>query len=137
MSRRAGTEWDAEDIVQEAYARAIKYLNTFDGTNFDRWFGRILNNALRDFKREEGGFVTHSFEEEESDGIPCSQYNDEIVSEINELIQTKSVIQIEVLSLFFQQGYSATDIQKITEHSYAKCHQIIQRFRNELKELYK
>ena len=137
LSFRAGTEWDAEDIVQETYARAIKYIHTFDNSNFDRWLGHILNNCLRDFKRNEKGFSTNTFEEDEVDGIPCNQYNERVVEEINDLIATKSIAQIEVLSLYFKQGYSATDISEITTYTYAAIHQMILRFRNELKELYK
>lgn len=136
MSFRAGTEWDAEDVVQEAYARALKYFKSYDGKTLDQWFSTILNNTLRDHKNSEKGFAATSFEEEESEGIPCSYYPDRIVGEIYELIDTKSVIQIEVLTMHFKHGYSAKDISSITDYSYAATHQIIQRFRNELKELY-
>lgn len=137
MTFRAGTEWDAEDIVQEAYTRALKYFHSFDGTNFNRWFNTILNNALREHKNNEKGFATASFEEEEADGIPCQYYSDRVLEEIYALIQSKSVDQQEVLTFYFQQNYSAKDIACITQHSYAKSHQIIQRFRNEIKELYR
>lgn len=138
MTFRSGTEWDAEDIVQEAYARAIKYVASFDGRNFDNWFNTILNNSLREYKNSEKGFSTSSIEEEEElEGAPCNQYNKLIVEEIYEIINTKSENQIEVLTLFFQNGYTGRDIARITNHTYAATHQMIQRFRNELKELYK
>lgn len=137
MSFRAGTQWDAEDVVQEAYARALKYYKSFDGSNFDRWFNTILNNTLKEHKNSEKGFATTTFEEEEMAGVPCSHFPDRIVVEIGQLIQTKSLVQIEVLNLYFHQEFSAKDISRITEHSYATTHQIIQRFRNELRELYK
>ena len=59
------------------------------------------------------------------------------MKEIFELINTKSEVQIEILNMYFKQEFSAKDIAAITEHSYSKTHQIIQRFRNELKELYR
>lgn len=136
MSFRASTEWDAEDIIQDAYERAIRYHASYDGSNFDRWFNTILNNALREHKNNEKGFAASTFEEEEMDGIPCTHYPDRLVVEIDELIKTKSLQQIEVLNLWFKQEYSAIDISRITDLSYAAAHQIIQRFRNELKELY-
>lgn len=138
MTFRSGTEWDAEDIVQEAYVRAVKYFASFDNRNFDSWFNTILNNALREHKNNEKGFSTSSIEEEEElEGVPCNQYNQLIVEEIYEIINTKSENQIEVLTLFFQNGYTARDIGHITNHTYSATHQMIQRFRNELKELYK
>jgi DNA-directed RNA polymerase specialized sigma24 family protein len=57
--------------------------------------------------------------------------------EVFELIDTKSEAQKEVLNLYFHQEYSAIDISRITHINYSTAHQIIQRFRNELKELYK
>jgi RNA polymerase sigma factor (sigma-70 family) len=136
MTFRAGTEWDAEDVIQESYARALKYYKSFDGSNFDRWFNTILNNTLREHKNNEKGLVTTSFEEEEMGGTPCTYLPDRVVDEIYTLIDTKSNVQIEVLTMYFRHGYSAKDISCITEYSYAATHQIIQRFRNELKELY-
>lgn len=79
MTFRAGTEWDAEDVVQEAYARALRYQDSFDGTNFDRWFNTILNNALREHKNNESGITHQSFEEEEVEGTPCTHYPDRVV----------------------------------------------------------
>ena len=137
MTYRSGTEWDAEEIVQEAYARAVQYISSFDGRRFDNWFNTVLNNALREHKNNEKGFAAASFEEDEVDGTPCNHYNERIVAEIYELIATKSVAQIEVLTLFFQQGYGANDISRITDYTYSNTHQMILRFRNELKELYK
>lgn len=138
MTFRAGTEWDAEDVIQESYARALKYFKSFDGKkyNLNQWFMTILNNTLRDHKNSEKGFAATTFEEEEMSGTPCTYFPDRIGDEISELIATKSLIQIEVLNLYFKQGYSAKDISCITDYSYSTTHQIIQRFRNELKELY-
>lgn len=136
MTFRAGTEWDAEDVVQEAYARALKYYASFNGEDFNRWFSTIINNTLREYKNIEKGVAADSFEEEESEGTPCSYYSDRLMDEVYELIDTKSVIQIEVLTLHFKQGYSPKDISYITDVSYSAARQITLRFRNELKDLY-
>lgn len=136
LTFRAGTEWDAEDVIQDAYERAIRYHTSFDGTNFERWFNTILNNALREHKNNEKGFANTTFDEDEVEGTPCTHFSDRIVTEVNELIQTKSLQQIEVLTLWFNQEYSAVDISRVTDLSYSAAHQIIQRFRNELKDLY-
>lgn len=137
MTYRAGTEWDAEDIVQDAYERAVRYQKSYDGKQpLDNWMNTILNNALREYKNNEKGFSTTSFEEDEVEGTSCTHFPDRIVHEINELIQTKSTTQIEVLTLWFNQEYKAVDISRITDLSYSTAHQIIQRFRNELKDLY-
>lgn len=132
---RAGSTEGAEDVVQEAFSRALKYVKSFNG-EIERWMSMILNNSLRAYKNEEKGYTPIDYEEEEGE-VPPEHYPRHVMREVYQLIQTKSLDQIEVLMYYFQQEYSAKDISEITDHSYAKCHQIIQRFRNELKELYR
>lgn len=136
MTFRAGSSEAAEDIVQTAYERALRYHKSCDVNRFNQWFSMLLNNALRDYKNEEKGYSYIEVDEDEQVEISCPHYSERIMSEIYDLMYTKSEVQIEVLSLHLKQGYRAVDITKITDHSYAKCHHIIERFRNELKELY-
>lgn len=137
MTFRAGGSEAAEDIIQTAYERALRYHKSCDVNRFDQWFSMLLNNALRDYKNEEKGYSNIEVDEDESVEIGCPHYSERIMSEIYELMDTKSEVQIEVLSLHLKQGYRAVDIARLTDHTYAKCHHIIERFRNELKELYR
>jgi RNA polymerase sigma factor (sigma-70 family) len=51
LSYKAGTVWAAEDCVHEAYARAIRYIESCDNDkDFNKWFTTILNNVLIDYK---------------------------------------------------------------------------------------
>jgi DNA-directed RNA polymerase specialized sigma24 family protein len=136
MTFRAGGPEAAEDIVQTAYERALRYYKTCDLERFNQWFAMLLNNALRDYKNEEKGYSNIEVDEDENVPISCPHYSERIMSEIYELIETKSEVQIEVLTLHLQHGYRAVDIARITDHSYAKCHHIIERFSNEIRELY-
>ena len=44
--RMAGNEADAGDIVQEAFLRAIKYMNSYNPTcSFEAWLGQIVRNV--------------------------------------------------------------------------------------------
>lgn len=138
ISNRAKTPENAEDVVQEAYCRALKYSASYDTTrSFDFWFSRIVYSCLMDFLREENGLSYSDNENQEEESIDCPSYPQHIMREIYELIDTKSVVQIEVLTLYFKHEYSATDISKVTMYSYAMCHKIISRFREELRQLYK
>lgn len=136
MSFRAGTVWAAEDVVMEAYYRALKYQRSFDGTNWDRWFSTILNNTLREHKNQEKGYTPVEFDEDEDEGTQCTNYSGHVMAQVYELIQTKSLIQIEILMLYFHQEYTARDISRVTEYKYSQIHQIIYRFKQELKDLY-
>jgi RNA polymerase sigma-70 factor (ECF subfamily) len=55
----AGNEADAQDVVQEAYLRAFKFLSGFRGGDSRSWLLRIVRNAFYDWlkrnRREETG----------------------------------------------------------------------------------
>lgn len=136
MAFRAGSDNYAEDIVQEAYERAIRYAVSFNGADMDKWINMILNNCLRDFKNIENGHTTDMFDEEEAQGIDCPHYSMHVMREVYELIETKALVHQEILNLHFKYEYSPIDISRLTEHSYANCHKVIARFRQELRELY-
>jgi len=137
MGFRVGEEWSGQDVVQTAYERALKYHRSFNGEDFDRWFNTIVNNTLREYKNIQKGHTTVEYDDEgEGDGTPCSMYPGRVIAQIYELIDTKSPVQSEILMLYFHQEYSPRDISLMTPYKYKMVHQIILRFRNELKELY-
>lgn len=138
MAWRTGSTAAGEDIVQTAYERALKYIDACENDDFPKWFSTIINNSFKDWLREESGY-SHSDDDDEEVrdyDLHCPHYPTSLMKEVYELIDTKSEVQIEVLKLFFRNEYTAKDISSITEYSYSRCHQIIQRFRNELKDLY-
>ena len=51
-------DFDAEDIVQEAYLRAFKYFHTFSGSNARAWLLSIVRHACYDWLREKRMLVT-------------------------------------------------------------------------------
>lgn len=137
ITSRCGGEWAAADVVQESYYRALKYFSSYkEEFSLDAWFSRILTNTMKEHKNQERGFSHTTYEEDEQEGTPCNRFSEQLVKEIYELIDTKSLVAKEVLSYHFQQGYSAKEVSEITEHSYSNCHQIINRFKSELRELY-
>ena len=137
MGFRAGDEWSGEDVVQTAYERALKYSRSFNGEDFDRWFNTILNNTLREYKNIQKGHASFEYDDaEDGEGTPCNMYPGRIIAQIYELIEAKSPIHSEILMLYFHQEYSPRDISLMTTYKYKMVHQIILRFRNELKEMY-
>lgn len=137
MYFRTGTEADAEDVVQEAFTRALKYAPKARIDHFGKWFSQVLTNALRDHMNASKGYTTVEDEDMPEESVDCSGYPNRVMFEIQELITTKSEVQMEVLSMHIFDEHSAKDISQITPYSYAQVHQIILRFRNELKSLYK
>lgn len=139
MRYRCGNPAGAEDIVQSAYELAIMYRAGFNPTqNYDAWFNTILNNSLRKYQNEERGYVGRDEEDEEAtEDVSCPHLPSRAMEEIYERIEAKSPIQKHVLMMHFKQGYTAVDISKISDYSFNVIRQIIWRFRQEIKELYK
>lgn len=133
---RTGSEADAEDIVQEAFCRALKYAPKARIDHFGKWFSLVLTNALRDHMNASRGYSVEESEAEE-EGVDCTGYTNRVMQEIKDIVSTKSEVQMEVLNLHLFEEYSAKEVSEITPYSYAQVHQIILRFRNELKTLYR
>ena len=57
-------EHDAEDVVQEASLRAVRYFRTFDGGDGRAWFLRIVRNTCYGWRRHGSDTLTDSFDEE-------------------------------------------------------------------------
>lgn len=128
----------AEDVVQEAFTRAIKFHKAFDEKRgpLHKWFNTILYNSLRDVQREMHG---RSCEE------PGEMFFDEDFFDLNiskspekkEFLRDMIAIQKNdkhrrVLELFFFSGYTSTEISQIEEKvSVSNVTTIISRFRDE------
>lgn len=134
---RAGTKWAAEDIVQEAYLRALKYSNSFkDGLEFDNWFSRILANTLKDYKRAERDYAGLDELDEEDERVEDESYPDKIKLEIQRSIRELPVEIREVVELNLLYGYDMRQIVQIVNMKYRTIDQILQRFKKDLKEKY-
>lgn len=48
----AGNSADAEDVVQDAYLRAYRYFDSFEGGNFRVWLLGIVRNSFLDWIKE-------------------------------------------------------------------------------------
>jgi RNA polymerase sigma-70 factor, ECF subfamily len=57
-------EHDAEDVVQEASLRALRYFLTFSGGNGRAWFLRIVRNTCHGWRGHRLHALTDSFDEE-------------------------------------------------------------------------
>jgi len=68
-----GDRADAEDLVQETYAKALKGCKSFEqGTNLRAWMYRILRNTFLTSRAGLDAQKTFALEDEEADGIEIS-----------------------------------------------------------------
>jgi RNA polymerase sigma-70 factor, ECF subfamily len=58
-------EHDAEDVVQEASLRALRYFRTFNGGNGRAWFLRIVRNTCSGWRGHRVHALTDAFDEEQ------------------------------------------------------------------------
>jgi RNA polymerase sigma-70 factor (ECF subfamily) len=58
-------EHDAEDVVQEACLRALRYFRTFSGGNSRAWFLRIVRNTCYGWHSQTRHIATDVFDEEQ------------------------------------------------------------------------
>jgi len=124
----------AEEVVQEAYARAMKYYRTYDAAlaEFDTWFNSILNNALNVCKNAEGDRgVTHSLEDSTED-IRVNKQDREMHNYILKEIDVCKDREREVLKLFFIHGFKSKDVAEFTNKSHTAVRQVIFRFRERM-----
>lgn len=129
-TRFAGTSEDAEDVVQEAYTRALTYHKSLtDPSFFEQWFSRILKNSFNTFLNAKRGQPTEILDEEELEGIDCPCYNQVFLKQIKEDIDDYDEDAIEVLRLYFNHGYSPRNIRKIVSIKYKLIENIIYRFK--------
>lgn len=135
-----GDSTSAEDVVQEAFARALRFYPTYDverGT-VDKWFNSIMFNALHDFQKDPNG-VTHKapdsltvqdiLEEIQLSNTP--DLNNYILSRIEEVENQKHK---RILELFFIMGYTSKEISQIEPKvSQTNVTTLVMRFREKLK----
>ena len=58
-------EHDAEDVVQEASLRALRYFETFAGGNGRAWFLQIVRNTCHGWRGRDVDALTDPFDEEQ------------------------------------------------------------------------
>lgn len=121
----------AEECVQEAYARALKYFSTFDERKdlFERWFEGILRNAIhdcRDIEKDRG--VSKELSDE--DGVELVPYRKERLTAIAVIRGMKEDNNRLVLSMFLLYGFKTKDIAEYTGMTHTNVRQIIYKYRN-------
>jgi len=78
LRRLTQDEGLAEDLTQETFLRAGKYLDTFRGEgDISNWLYRIATNLFRDYLRTQSGKLQHAIYEQES-----TDEGDDILSQI-------------------------------------------------------
>lgn len=134
---RAGAN-DVEDLLQEAFYRALYYSDSYDEklVPLETWFGGIIENCLKDLYREKrNGASMHDKLTPES-AIIHPRYNDGFTKVLNKEISKKKGDHRSILYLYFLCGYELEEIHKVLKGSYHTIEVSTRRFKNYLRNLY-
>lgn len=137
LSFRTDSIQDAEDVVQEAYCRALKYIASFDKEqSFENWFTRILRNAIKEEKRKKFNLpVIESFDEDEIEPIPDSNVQKRLLKSIEESINKERNEHIkEILKLYYLQGFKLSEIVQITNEGYNAVNNMVHKFKRTIRK---
>jgi RNA polymerase sigma-70 factor, ECF subfamily len=138
----AGNDADAQDVVQEAYLRAYKFLGGYRGGDSRSWLLRIVRNAFYDWlKRNRRDCADTSFDEElhgteDRGGMPDSlllQKADQTM--VREAIEALPREFREILVLRELEGCSYKEIADIAEVPLGTVMSRLARAREQLRTL--
>lgn len=139
IASRVGGLANAEDIVQEAFARALTYSDTYQPgrVKLATWFGPILRRSMYDFKRVElrQGMTTEKLGAEEPEE-PFKGVDDVIMAEVMAEAEKRPEKHTEVIRLHLEYGYPLRAIVEITDESFSNVKTILQRFKTQMKDKY-
>jgi RNA polymerase sigma factor (sigma-70 family) len=140
MSRILGGDWHGgEDVVQEAFTRALRFYPSFDPEKgkIKAWFNGIMFNALRDYQRD-SRFGPQSeaedFSVEDMVGeLSVSNFEEKREYLSYEIARTKNPQHREVLHLFFMLGYTSNEItQIVSKMTQTNVTTIVTRFKEKI-----
>lgn len=121
----------AEEAVQEAFARALKYFKTYNHDNlFNDWFKRILYNTINQLKTQEknGGATTTENEEETS-----NQGDVAFTKEIVDILNKSTPRDLEILNNYFFYGFKTREISELMNISHDVVRDRIRTFREKVR----
>lgn len=127
----------AEEVVQEAYSRAIKYFRTFNPVinNFDIWFSRILRNATNDCRTRESDHGLNKEYDSNTEDIRVNKIERENIALIKQEINSNQNHK-EILMNFFIYSLNSKEVSELLGIKDGTIRQVVSRFRKRINEIY-
>ncbi len=142
MSRAAGGVENAEDVVQEAIYRALKYWDSFRGTTYEEfqpWFMSVLSRTLKDHLKVERmyGCTDKEPEEELVGDQELKLIGKQSYKRVAEVISLKKSPMKDVLTLYFLRGKRPKEISQILDMPNKTIRMCVLRFKEKIDDLLK
>lgn len=123
----------AEDVVQEAYSRAIKYQASYNPklSSINTWFNSIMFNILRELKNKTQ--YSESYNEETMSDLWAEERTHEAFEK--ELNLLKNEKHRHIVELFYRLGYTTVEISQVVPNTtQTNTTTIVSRFRKSLEK---
>lgn len=140
IKARGMQEADAEDVVQEAFYRALKYFQTYDSNlmSVDAWFSSILNNSFKDYRH--ANFTgDYSFTEEHLEDTYEGEdrcLDKKMIELIREKVTSLDTSQRNIIELVLLNGFTTREASQILGLNREAVKKTVTRFKSKLKERY-
>jgi RNA polymerase sigma-70 factor (ECF subfamily) len=117
--RLLGNEEDARDAVQDAFIKALRHLDDFDGrSGFLTWLLKIVHNAALDLGRKRKRRATVRIEDAETGGAETAVHDDpslglhrdDLKKSLNAALDRLSPVTRSAFVLFAEAGLSYKEI---------------------------
>lgn len=140
FTNRAGSVWNAEDVVSEGFSRALTYADSYnpDKKELGAWLNTIMNNSLKNFKQADRLMgMSVEFDELKDDGVPMGEIASVCRKDIYKMIAEEPVDNnVEILNLYFRNNYTPKDIQEVLDIPRGTVLSSITRFVKKVKDRY-
>ena len=141
--RRAGGAYNADDVIQEAFTRALQYEDSFNGETMEdlnKWFDCILRRSLYDFKRSEikQGITQEELKEEDPDAdiVNADGIDSRTAEELTEIIVGFPRPKRDVLFLYFIRGYKSGEAAQVLDLTAKQVRNYVHQFKLNMREMY-
>lgn len=125
----------AEDIIQEAYTRALTYWDAYDEEKpFDKWFNSVISSCLRDNKRVERMHGMVDITEAMDVPIKPAAIPTIILDQVMKRIETKDDTTASILKLTLLKHYRPGEVAELVQMTPNAIRQTVWRFREEIKK---
>lgn len=128
INRKVGRYEDAEDILHNAFYRAMKWKHT-RVERMDKWMFSIIENCIKDYKkRERGADADYIFHIQEEQDTLLIQDVDRYLNSVQKPLKR------EILRLYLVHNLKMVEIYRLMNIPYSTVKTVVTRFRKELKE---
>jgi len=134
-ARRAGSYENAEDCIQEAFTRALKYIDSFnrDGSEFGAWLNSIINRCVKQIKKDKFFYEPIEDNEDSIETVELEEefFNDEKLKVIVEKIKTFRQPTKDILYMKFIRGHTPQEIGNVLDMKPKSISMAIYRFKKD------